>query len=253
MKKLFALLVVACCLWPFSVMAGDKEDKDLLSLLSKAGMNTANGIIVNGQISAEQMTDLISQVKNHSNGNRDTKISTITGIIPICDDQDCEPDVWDTYINDYPKLRFLDRRHIKAVIDEHKLNLSGLTEVEQSIKAGKFVNASHLLLYRKETTKFTTTYQIKLLNINSLEIEFTSTLVKYIYADDPITFGAYAMGMGSYGILNTLNRHAQNSDGKTIYVVKDDYQALKIDQKNGIYNPILSFGKQRPATLTPVK
>lgn len=222
MKRLLVLLVIVCCLWPLPVIAADEK-------------GTAPGYI------DVFIKDISSKLHQPLDG--EDKISTITGIIPVCDDQSCEQDLWDAYINDYPKLRFLDRRNIKAVVEEHKLNLSGLTEIEQSIKAGKFINASHLLLHKKEqlggASYVLTSYPTKLLNISTLEIEFTYTPRKAIFFDGTnirsmLLSMASVWGDSFYPLLNALNRHALNTDGKAICVVYDDVKVFKFELKDGL-------------------
>lgn len=113
------------------------------------------------------------------------KITPIKGIILLCEGL-TEAECMDFRIlpeTNRSRIKFLFRSNLRAILDERKLQSSGMTEIESNKEIGKLLGASHLLLYkttfykRGDTGDHTLMCDFKLININTSEIEYSTTTV----------------------------------------------------------------------------
>jgi hypothetical protein len=110
------------------------------------------------------------------------KITSIKGIILLCEGL-TEAECFDTLIiqeANTSRIKLLFRSNLRAILDERKLQSSGMTEIESNKEIGKLLGASHLLLYKTLLTKgdmgsTRLSCDFKLININTSEIEYGTT------------------------------------------------------------------------------
>lgn len=123
--------------------------------------------------------------------NEYEKIKPISAIIMLCKSKskdDCDDIPLYKYINNN-RLKFLTRSNLEAILNEHSLHESGLTENETRKEIGKIVGASHMLVFKKisDYTKSVSplnrnkinlyyTYNFELINIETTEVEYIATL-----------------------------------------------------------------------------
>ncbi len=105
------------------------------------------------------------------------KITPIKGVIMLCvgqtNTEECDEGEILLYLNN-SHIRILTRKHLKAILDEKSLLMSGLTEREKSEELGKMLGASHILLFKKISDKWGYSMDYQLININSSEIEYST-------------------------------------------------------------------------------
>jgi len=86
------------------------------------------------------------------------KITPIKVILMICTEEssnNCPERIFDSFIMSSP-IKFLTRKHIDLIIREQQLQMSGLTDKEKTIRMGKLLGASHILLYNKKKERNST-------------------------------------------------------------------------------------------------
>jgi hypothetical protein len=110
------------------------------------------------------------------------KITPIKGILLVCSElsaEKCPERIFDPFIMSTP-IKFLSRKHLDLIVQEQQLQMSGLTDREKTIKMGKLLGASHILLYNKETEEpygnRALLIGLQLINIETSEIEYTNIL-----------------------------------------------------------------------------
>jgi len=110
------------------------------------------------------------------------KITPIKGIILLCEGI-TEAECFDTLIikeANASRIKLLFRSNLRAILDERRLQRSGMTEIESNKEIGKLLGASHLLLYKTSLAKADMgstrlSCDFKLININTSEIEYGTT------------------------------------------------------------------------------
>jgi len=83
------------------------------------------------------------------------KISPITGIIIICESESPKEETANSIFYsffDRSNLKILTRKHIDQIISEQKFQSGGVADREQMIRLGKLVGASHVLIFKSNTT-----------------------------------------------------------------------------------------------------
>lgn len=114
--------------------------------------------------------------------NMGLKITKIKGLVIICEKTkgSCNLEEFSNFIK-FSSTKILTRDHLDAIFAEQQLALSGLTQEEKSIKIGKLLQASHIMLYYQHIEgENLFVNNIKLINISTSEIEYqtkTYTLV----------------------------------------------------------------------------
>ena len=110
------------------------------------------------------------------------KITPIKGILLICTEgsgEKCPEKIFDPFIMSSP-IKFLTRKHLDLILQEQQLQMSGLTDREKTIRMGKLLEASHILLYNKEAEESygnrAILIRLQLINVETSEIEFTDIL-----------------------------------------------------------------------------
>lgn len=110
------------------------------------------------------------------------KITPIKGILLVCSElstEKCPERIFDPFIMSSP-IKFLTRKHLDLIVQEQQLQMSGLTDKEKTIRMGKLLGASHILLYNKETEEpygnRAILIGLQLINIETSEIEYTNII-----------------------------------------------------------------------------
>jgi|GEM_PF-1351923 len=110
------------------------------------------------------------------------KITPIRGILMICTEEssnNCPERIFDSFIMSSP-IKFLTRKHLDLILREQQLQMSSLTDKEKSIKMGKLLGASHILLYNKEGEEpygnRAILLHVQLINVETSEIEYTDII-----------------------------------------------------------------------------
>ncbi|MEI8173993.1 MAG: hypothetical protein WCH07_11015 [Deltaproteobacteria bacterium] len=110
------------------------------------------------------------------------KITPIKGTLLICTEgsgEKCPEKIFDPFIMSSP-IKFLTRKHLDLILREQQLQMSGLTDKEKTIRMGKLLGASHILLYNKEAEEsygnMAILIRLQLINVETSEIEFTDIL-----------------------------------------------------------------------------
>jgi len=113
------------------------------------------------------------------------KITPISGVVLVCSgaDDECD-DRWLQPFMAMSPIRFLDRAALKKIMDEQRLQYSGLT-ADTALRIGKIAGASHILFYKKTWDMAQSTdrsvcdiaaeYQFRLTSVETTEIEYTKT------------------------------------------------------------------------------
>lgn len=110
------------------------------------------------------------------------KITPIKGILMICTDEsskNCPEKIFDGFIVSSP-IKFMTRKHLDLILREQQLQMSGLTDREKTVKMGKLLGASHILLYNKEEEESygnrAMLLRVQLINVETSEIEYTNII-----------------------------------------------------------------------------
>lgn len=110
------------------------------------------------------------------------KITSIKGILMICTEGSgdrCPEKIFDPFIMASP-IKFLTRKHLDLVLREQQLQMSGLTDRDKTIRMGRLLGASHILLYGKEGEEpygnRAVLLHLQLINVETSEIEYSGTL-----------------------------------------------------------------------------
>lgn len=110
------------------------------------------------------------------------KMTSIKGILMICTEGSadrCPEKIFDPFIMASP-IKFLTRKHLDLVLREQQLQMSGLTDREKTVRMGRLLGASHILLYGKEGEEpygnRAVLLHLQLINVETSEIEYSATL-----------------------------------------------------------------------------
>lgn len=108
------------------------------------------------------------------------KITKIKGLLIVCEQTKgyCNLEDFSKFVR-FSSTKILTRDHLDAIFAEQSLILSGLTQEEKSIKIGKLLQASHIMLYyQNEEGEYHQIFvnNIKLINISTSEIEYQAKL-----------------------------------------------------------------------------
>lgn len=110
------------------------------------------------------------------------KITPIKGVLLICAERSVEPcpeKIFDRFIMASP-IKFLTRKHLDLLLQEQQFQLSGMTDRDKSVKIGRLLGASHLLLYAKEAEEpfgnRALLIRLQLINVQTSEIEYTNII-----------------------------------------------------------------------------
>jgi hypothetical protein len=112
------------------------------------------------------------------------KISPIKGIIIVSESESPRQEEANHsfYLSfSSSKLRVLTRKHIDKIINEQRLQASGLIDKDEMIRLGRVSGASHVLLFKPSATRDTNNgppsflYKTTLINIETSEIEEVNT------------------------------------------------------------------------------
>lgn len=106
------------------------------------------------------------------------KITKIKGLLIVCEQTKgyCNLEDFSKFVR-FSSTKILTRDHLDAIFAEQSLILSGLTQEEKSIKIGKLLQASHIMLYyQNKEGEHLFVNNIKLINISTSEIEYQAKL-----------------------------------------------------------------------------
>jgi hypothetical protein len=138
----------------------------------------------------------------------ESKITPIKGMVLLCKKEfstdACNDALLGKYMNSV-SIKFVTRDHIRNIMNEKSLGISGLTDAEADNKIGEIVGASHLLAYsigsdnsEKPKDIF---FRFQLINLKTSEIEYSylqTIPLKQFKKADPI-----------YGLFKYLDTYSE--------------------------------------------